>query len=461
MVIKKRQILWDWTNTGGAGNPGIPDKINQIPFDNNSPVASVVNWNAWVPPELKDRVPFRPMVRVLENTKGNDWAIIQNTKYPIILFLNEPERAGISPEQARDIWYNQMLPLRKNKGKKLGSPAVASDDNGRKWIEKFMSLVAKDAPDFLCLHYYSTNGNDAIKYITDMHNKWPKPKVMVTEIASIDRNYQSVLGFTVQLVNWMDKQDWIAEYGIFDFQRKVADGFVSPAAQLMDGNGNLTELGKMYVHQQPLKFPGQANVSAFTALEAEPQQHAIEAASLGEETGKTGEPLSHEGDFQAAEASAEEEAQEFGVSAAAALSQDQQKALDAHNNKRKGKGLQPLAWDAQLANNATAYAQHLAKIGKMEHSSGDQRPNQGENLAWASASGTPLIMSANMWLNEEKNYHGEPIGQGNFGSYGHYTQCMWKSTTKVGMGSAKDAKGGVYIVGRYSPTGNWTGQKPY
>lgn len=40
-------------------------------------------------------------------------------------------------------------------------------------------------------------------------------------------------------------------------------------------------------------------------------------------------------------------------------------------------------------------------------------------------------------------------------------QCMWKSTTRVGMGLAKDAKGGVYVVGRYSPPGNVTGQKPY
>lgn len=126
MVIKKRQILWDWTNTSGPGNSGVPDKINQVPFGGDSPVASVVNWNAWVPPELKDRAPFRPMVRVLDSTKGNDWATIQNSKYPIILFFNEPERAGISPEQARDIWYKQMLPLRKTKGKKLGSPAVAS-----------------------------------------------------------------------------------------------------------------------------------------------------------------------------------------------------------------------------------------------------------------------------------------------------------------------------------------------
>ncbi|KAI1758130.1 glycoside hydrolase family 128 protein [Xylaria castorea] len=422
MVIKKRQILWDWTNTSGPGNPGVPDKINQVPFGGDSPVASVVNWNTWVPPELKDRAPFRPMVRVLDSTKGNDWATIQNSKYPIILFFNEPERSGISPEQARDIWYKQMLPLRKTKGKKLGSPAVASDENGQKWIEKFMSLVSSDLPDFLCLHYYSNSADEAIKYIENMHNKWPKLKVMVTEIACTDRNYQAVLGFTVKICNWMDTKDYIFEYGLFDFQRKVADGFVSPAAQLMDANGNFTELGKMYVHQQPMKLPGKAAIAAVA------ESNVLAVAEL---------------------------------SATAALSQDQQKALNAHNEKRKAKGLNPLAWDNQLAKNAEAYAKHLAQIGKLQHSSGDQRPNQGENLAMASASSTPLIMSANMWLAEEKNYHGEPIGQGDFGSYGHYTQCMWKSTTKLGMGSAKDAKGGVYIVGRYSPPGNVTGQKPY
>ncbi|KAI1206081.1 glycoside hydrolase family 128 protein [Annulohypoxylon truncatum] len=451
MVIKKRQILWDWTNSAGPGNPGVPDKINQVPFGGNSPVASVINWNAWVPPELKDRVPFRPMVRVLQSTSGNDWATIENSKYPIILFFNEPERAGITPEQAKDIWYKQMLPLRKNKGKKLGSPAVASDDNGIKWIESFMSLVSNDPPDFLCLHYYSTNANDAIKYIENMHNKWPKHKVMVTEIASIDRNYQNVLSFTVQVCNWMDNQDWVFEYGLFDFQRKVADNFVSPAAQLMDANGNFTELGKLYVSQQPMKVPGKANVS----------EKAFSAASVPEGDAKTGSPVSHETNdavFQAAELAVNGKNE---LTASAALSGDQQKALDVHNNKRKAKGLQPLAWDNQLAKNAEDYAKHLAQIGKLEHSSGDQRPNQGENLAWASSSNTPLAQAANMWLDEEKNYHGEPIGQGDFGSYGHYTQCMWKSTTKLGMGSAKDAKGGVYTVGRYSPPGNIVGQKPY
>ncbi|KAI8964540.1 glycoside hydrolase family 128 protein [Daldinia sp. FL1419] len=454
MVIKKRQILWDYTNTD------IGDKINQVPFGGNSPVASVVNWNAWVPPELKGRAPFRPMIRELSTTAGGDWGMIQNTNEPIILYFNEPERRNISPEQARDIWYGQVLPLRKNKGKQLGSPAVASDDNGRRWIEKFMSLVASDPPDYLCLHYYSTNAGEAIKYIQDMHNKWPQHKVMVTEIACIDRDYQAIVNFTVQVCNWLDSQDWVFEYGLFDFQRTVADGFVSPRAQLMDGNGNFTELGSMYVHQHPMKAPGAAN--AFFSL------NAVESADFEIEEShdaKPGKPVTHEPNGTTPHAPEVPEAVANGglvqFNIAAALSPDQQKALDLHNNKRRGKGLPSLAWDNQLAKNAEDYAKHLAQIGRLEHSSGDQRPNQGENLAMASSSGTPLAMSANMWLGEEKNYHNEPIGQGDFGSYGHYTQCLWRSTTKVGMASAKDAKGGVWIVGRYSPPGNWMGQRPY
>jgi hypothetical protein len=29
-----------------------------------------------------------------------------------------------------------------------------------------------------------------------------------------------------------------------------------------------------------------------------------------------------------------------------------------------------------------------------------------------------------MWLDEEKNYHGEVIPQGDFGSYGHYSKHL-------------------------------------
>ena len=43
------------------------------------------------------------------------------------------------------------------------------------------------------------------------------------------------------------------------------------------------------------------------------------------------------------------------------------------------------------------------------------------------------------------------------GTVGHFTQVVWKTSQKVGMGVAKKTKNGmnkVYVVARYSPAGN-------
>ena len=65
-----------------------------------------------------------------------------------------------------------------------------------------------------------------------------------------------------------------------------------------------------------------------------------------------------------------------------ALSNDENEALRLHNEARAKKGLPALAWDATLASHALAWAKSNAANNKMEHSSGDQRPNEGENLAF-------------------------------------------------------------------------------
>ncbi|KAJ9150267.1 hypothetical protein NKR23_g3657 [Pleurostoma richardsiae] len=149
------------------------------------------------------------------------------------------------------------------------------------------------------------------------------------------------------------------------------------------------------------------------------------------------------------------------------LTPDQQQALDIQNQGRTNKSLQPLQWDPKVAQDAQAWAQHLASVvGHLQHSAGDQRPGEGENLFWALAKPgpykDPFTHAAQSWMNEAAMYQpGEKIGQGNLADYGHYTQCMWSTTTQVGMGSATDSQGGVYIVGRYSPPGNIVGQAPY
>ncbi|KAM0235274.1 hypothetical protein ACHAPO_006071, partial [Fusarium lateritium] len=164
-----------------------------------------------------------------------------------------------------------------------------------------------------------------------------------------------------------------------------------------------------------------------------------------------------------------------------AVTSDQKEALSLHNAARKKVKVADLKWDTKLEADALAYAKKIAKAGKMVHSKGETRPGQGENLAYAWSSGgfkNPITAGTKSWhvyrselhintanrchrLNEKKKYKGEKIPKGDFSNYGHYTQCVWEKSTKIGIATAKDKKGAFYTVARYSAAGNVVGQKPY
>ena len=98
--------------------------------------------------------------------------------------------------------------------------------------------------------------------------------------------------------------------------------------------------------------------------------------------------------------------------------------LLAHNNAREGYS-EPVVWNYDLA----ILAQSIADSSPTGHSG----TAGGENLYWSS--GNPsCVQAVNLWMSEKNNYNGERIGEGNFGSYGHYTQIMWKPVTSIGCG---------------------------
>ena len=74
------------------------------------------------------------------------------------------------------------------------------------------------------------------------------------------------------------------------------------------------------------------------------------------------------------------------------------------------------------------------------------------------------------WEDESTLYTYATIGDpvNNFSAVGHYTQLVWANTTQVGCGVTQCTTnspfgGGTwnYVVCRYSPPGNFTGQFPY
>jgi hypothetical protein len=143
-------------------------------------------------------------------------------------------------------------------------------------------------------------------------------------------------------------------------------------------------------------------------------------------------------------------------------------ALAKHNTLRKSHGSPAMTLSAALNNTAQAWAEQIAASGSFAHSSPDQRNGAGENI-YASFTGEALVPEAlsdaavQSWYDEVKDYDfGDPALAG--GTL-HFTQVVWKSSTKLGVGAAQGIKtidgeeyDALYVVCQYSPAGNIQGR---
>ncbi|RMA58894.1 CAP domain-containing protein [Ulvibacter antarcticus] len=133
-----------------------------------------------------------------------------------------------------------------------------------------------------------------------------------------------------------------------------------------------------------------------------------------------------------------------------------QKALDAHNILRAEVGVPALEWSEDLAFKAQLWADKVArKNGGMrivlEH--GDS----GENIASGFVTGDPPETRIfNGWGENEKPNFNPATRKCYEGKVcGHYTQIVWRKTTKVGCGVGVNKNGEYILVCNYDPKGNF------
>ncbi len=132
--------------------------------------------------------------------------------------------------------------------------------------------------------------------------------------------------------------------------------------------------------------------------------------------------------------------------------------LQLHNYYRARHSAPPLTISQRLNNMAQNYAEYLAATGKFEHS-GNKLDNEslGENLymQWISRGRVQVSARDAMesWYEEIDLYsfkHPEYSEE-----TGHFTQMIWKSSEKLGVGVALSGDGReVYFVTYYYPAGN-------
>jgi uncharacterized protein YkwD len=150
--------------------------------------------------------------------------------------------------------------------------------------------------------------------------------------------------------------------------------------------------------------------------------------------------------------------------------------LAVHNTERATVGVPPLVWSDKLAADAKTWADYMATTHNFRHDTAHLgNLGEGENLnAIVYNLGDPPSTAKLQegWVNE-KNYYQQwatnslpKTANWTGWSPGHYNQMVWNTSKEVGCatgftsGLSTDTRG-VYLDCRYSPPGNYFGQKPY
>lgn len=151
---------------------------------------------------------------------------------------------------------------------------------------------------------------------------------------------------------------------------------------------------------------------------------------------------------------------------------DREEIVATHNKWRAKVGVGELSYSPELEVSAQAWADNLKQTNhcKMRHSVPEGR--YGENLYWASAltwsdgrRELQKVSSAkpvDSWGSEIRDYNYTKNSCKPGKMCGHYTQMVWRTSTKVGCALAvcEDSQEQVWVC-QYQPAGNWVGKKPY
>jgi glioma pathogenesis-related protein 2 len=138
--------------------------------------------------------------------------------------------------------------------------------------------------------------------------------------------------------------------------------------------------------------------------------------------------------------------------------------LEQVNNYRAKHGAPSVQLDPELVEYAKSRARTICTENGLSYGHQGLREGTGENLSWQASSGETPGTSAgavNSWYSEIKNYDFANPSASNGKPTGHFTQVVWKGSTKVGAGRVF-GRGAewweTYIVLDFSPAGNMAGQ---
>ncbi|KAL9621851.1 MAG: hypothetical protein Q9160_003672 [Pyrenula sp. 1 TL-2023] len=219
---------------------------------------STISWlYNWSPePTPTSSIPFHPMQwnHVNAESLPSKLSACRSTH---LLGFNEPElpsQSNMTASHAAEVWLQHIEPLRREHGVRAGSPGISSAPQGVAWLVNFLSLIRQRGSDidFYCFHWYGETLGQFYDYIwSTYYQLGPTKPVWITEFAptnwSVDNPLprEHVEDFLKKSVEYLDGLEWVEKYAWFGAMRDT--GTVGRHAALLDREGKVNELGKVYM----------------------------------------------------------------------------------------------------------------------------------------------------------------------------------------------------------------------
>ncbi|KAK7060521.1 hypothetical protein VNI00_001287 [Paramarasmius palmivorus] len=169
---------------------------------------------------------------------------VERSGLKTLLGFYQPEQKNnnyLDPRQATELWTQYMLPLRSQKGIRLGAPVNFNCD--LKWLQEFNNMC-RDCFDFVPVIWFGTEVSELVQCTRRAQSLFGHP-VWVIEFASLSEDAIEVSSFMSGALKALDGLDYVERYAWFAYGTSENIGWDSG---LINEDASLNSLGQQYIN---------------------------------------------------------------------------------------------------------------------------------------------------------------------------------------------------------------------
>ncbi|CAM1501326.1 Fc.00g104880.m01.CDS01 [Cosmosporella sp. VM-42] len=243
---------------------------NELLLSKNSTIAWYYTWSLFNSQGVGDTITFVPLIHGLDDASSSDLRSQLNSlpsSSTQLLTFNEPDGgtntggSSISPEDAARSYMSNIAPLRKStdvqsRNWSISYPSVTGSSRGLDWLRDFnescFEMNDDGCPmDFVAVHWYG-EFSGLMSWIDTLRGFYnataPDAEYWITEMALPKADEKATFSMMNESLQYLDSLDFVKAYAWFGaFRSDEANEWTGDNVSLFDGDGDLTELGALYL----------------------------------------------------------------------------------------------------------------------------------------------------------------------------------------------------------------------